>query len=375
MLMTKPLIKRSHHVLFNASGDVCIGEIPGRSKIIAGAPDWARAALPLLDGLHTPERIVKKLSAEGVQVTLVELTSLIDRLFEFNLLEDGGYRSTSLSCEEIERYDRQILQFGLVDHARLANGGCYQERLKESRVLILGMGGWGTWSALNLARLGIGTLRIVDGDVVELSNLNRQVLYTQQDIGQSKVTAAANAIRSHNPNVTVEEVPCFAECEPAALSELLLDVDLVVVAWASLGYYRRRTVERLLHGLAEAGSIPVMELGGDPLQVSAGPIYLNDGTHPTFEEVRSRAQDAFYSQNPLVKSFQEMRLRNEFQDGSRCVNAWQSAPSLSVMGGLAADQIVKVLTGHDTCNLVGKRFYLSLQTYQTHLETIFEQSR
>lgn len=373
--MLKPLLKRSHHLLVNTNGDICIGEIPGKSKIITSAPAWAAAALPLFDGHHTSARIIKKISAQGIDITDFQLSSLIEKLVSFALLEDAGQQSTTLSAEEMERYDRQMLQFGLSDKDKLANSSIYQERLRRSRVLMLGMGGWGTWCSLNLARLGIGTLRIVDGDAVETSNLNRQVLYTQHDLGKTKVSAAARAIHEHNPNVSVEQFACFAEHDSELLERLLSGVDLVIVAWASLGYFRTRTVERLLHGLAHKASTPVLELGGDPLQVSAGPLYLNNGTHLPFEDLRQDAQRAFYSRNPLIRSFQELRMKNDFQNGARCVNAWQSAPSLSVMGGLVADQATKVLTGHDDCNLVGRRFHLCLQTYQSRMETVFEQSR
>ncbi|MHC9015467.1 HesA/MoeB/ThiF family protein [Stenotrophomonas bentonitica] len=72
--------------------------------------------------------------------------------------------------------------------------------MKSARVLVLGMGGWGTWCCLNLARLGVGSLRIVDGDDVEVSNLNRQVLYESSHVGRKKVAAAADSLARHNPN-------------------------------------------------------------------------------------------------------------------------------------------------------------------------------
>lgn len=74
---------------------------------------------------------------------------------------------------------------------------------------MLGMGGWGTWCSLQLALIGVGTLRIVDGDVVELSNLNRQVLYTEDDIGKSKVDSAENGIYRHNKYTKIENILNF----------------------------------------------------------------------------------------------------------------------------------------------------------------------
>lgn len=65
-------------------------------------------------------------------------------------------------------------------------------------------------------------------------------------------------------------------------------------------------------------------------------------------------------------------MRNDFCNGNRLVNAWQSSPSLAVMAGLAADQVVKLITRHDGCRLIGRRFHLSLQSYEVREEIVFE---
>ncbi|APG93321.1 thiamine biosynthesis protein ThiF (plasmid) [Sinorhizobium americanum] len=318
-------------------------------------------------------RILKELKAEHYDVTDGDVHDFVSALAGFGLIEESSRFSSLLSSEEIERYDRQMLQFSLIDEDRVDNATAYQERLKQARVLVLGMGGWGTWCSLLLARSGIGTLRIVDGDDVELSNLNRQVLYNTTDLGARKVDAAAANVRKHNPHVRVEPFYEFALPDRVRLGELLKGVTVAILAWASLGYYRKDSVERIVHEIARDRQIPVIELGGDPLDISVGPIYLNDGSHPSFEDLRRISQDRFYSDDALVRSFQEARLKNEFANGNRSVNAWQSSPSLAVMAGLAADQVLKLITKYDNCNLVGKRFHMSLRTYATREEVLFEQ--
>lgn len=371
MDFVKPIIKRSHHVMVSEDGAICIGEIPGKSKIIKNAPEWIKVLLSKLDGNRTMPRIYKEMSALGFDVSDEDISSFVQKLASFRLLEENSRFSDLLSSEEIERYDRQILQFSLIDEDQVENATIYQERLKKSRVLIFGMGGWGTWCSLQLARSGIGTLRLVDGDDVELSNLNRQVLYTSEDVGKSKVAVAADAIHDHNPHVQVEQNPEFASLDERQILGFVEDVDLIILAWASLGYYRKHTVERLVHRIASEKHIPVIELGGDPLDISVGPVYLNDGSHPSFEDVRSNAQKAFYSNDDTVRKFQEARLKNNFRDGNRSVNAWQSSPSLGVMAGLVVDQAIKIITRYDKCNLVGKKFHLSLRTYISRQEVIF----
>jgi sulfur-carrier protein adenylyltransferase/sulfurtransferase len=107
---------------------------------------------------------------------------------------------SNLSGDELLRYARHLT----LDE--IGVGG--QEKLKHSRVLLVGAGGLGSPAALYLAAAGIGTLGIVDSDVVDLSNLQRQVLHDTAAVGTAKTTSAARRIAALNPNVKVE---AFAE--------------------------------------------------------------------------------------------------------------------------------------------------------------------
>lgn len=104
-----------------------------------------------------------------------------------------------LSEEQIRRYSRHIILPEV--------GGKGQKRLLSSRVLIVGVGGLGSPVALYLAAAGVGTLGLVDFDVVELSNLQRQVIHTTQDLGKPKVRSARETLEALNPDVTVVEYP------------------------------------------------------------------------------------------------------------------------------------------------------------------------
>lgn len=101
----------------------------------------------------------------------------------------------TLGSAQLERYSR---------HIRLADIGLAgQQRLREARILCVGAGGLGSPVALYLTAAGVGELGIVDGDVVELSNLHRQVLHTTDRIGTPKVDSAASTLSSLNPDVRV----------------------------------------------------------------------------------------------------------------------------------------------------------------------------
>jgi molybdopterin-synthase adenylyltransferase len=101
-----------------------------------------------------------------------------------------------LSKEERTRYNRQLLISGI--------GKAGQEKLKRSKVFVSGLGGLGSVITLYLTAAGIGTLRIVDKGKVELSNLNRQILYDSDDIGKRKAEAAKKKLEHLNPNIKIE---------------------------------------------------------------------------------------------------------------------------------------------------------------------------
>jgi adenylyltransferase/sulfurtransferase len=134
---------------------------------------------------------------------------------------DGQNESTikmEWTKQELERYSR---------HLRLEQVGEQgQARLKAAKVLVIGAGGLGCPILQYLAAAGVGTLGIVDGDVVDLSNLQRQILYTTHDIGIPKVEAAKRRLEAINPLLTIEIYP-YELTKDNAL-ELLAQYDIVV---------------------------------------------------------------------------------------------------------------------------------------------------
>jgi len=102
---------------------------------------------------------------------------------------------TGLSRAEVERYSRQLVL------PEVGQRG--QKRLKNSSVVIVGAGGLGIPASVYLAAAGVGRIGIVDNDVVELSNLHRQTIYSESDLGRAKVDVLGERLRSVNPHVSV----------------------------------------------------------------------------------------------------------------------------------------------------------------------------
>lgn len=123
-----------------------------------------------------------------------------------------------LSAEQKERYRRHLILPEVGEEG--------QAKLLKSKVLLLGAGGLGSPAALYLAAAGVGTLGVVDADVVDLSNLQRQVLHTLERRGQPKVQSAKAAMEAINPDVKV--VPFQERLTTANVERILADFDLVL---------------------------------------------------------------------------------------------------------------------------------------------------
>lgn len=125
---------------------------------------------------------------------------------------------TTLTDDELERYARHIVLREI--------GGAGQARLKSAHAVIIGAGGIGSPALHYLAAAGIGQLTVIDDDKVDLSNLQRQTLFGDADIGVPKVDAAARALHRINPNVSV--MPVETRIAAGNAAALLKNADVVL---------------------------------------------------------------------------------------------------------------------------------------------------
>jgi adenylyltransferase/sulfurtransferase len=124
----------------------------------------------------------------------------------------------TLSDQQLDRYARHIVLRDI--------GGAGQSKLLSSHVLLIGAGGIGCPAIQYLAAAGIGTISVVDDDVVSLSNLQRQILYTESDIGTAKVDAASAAVARLNPDVTFRGLK--QRIDRSTSADILKGVDVVI---------------------------------------------------------------------------------------------------------------------------------------------------
>lgn len=192
-----------------------------------------------------------------------------------------------------------------------------QELLLDSHVLVVGAGGLGSPAALYLAAAGVGQLTVADGDRVDLSNLQRQILHGEADVGRPKAESAAAALRALNSDVTVE--PLARRVQQEQLAALARDADLVLDA--SDNFPTRFAVNRA----CIAARRPLISGAAIRLEGQLAVFRPGVGDSPCYR--------CLYGE--------------QGQAGERCEDAGVLGPLVGVIGSLQALEAIKLLLGLD----------------------------
>src|SRR5438094_2294066 len=193
------------------SEDVQLGDVREKNEWdeghIPGAVHVPKSYLALWAGARLSEKAKRPVlcCAGGVRSamaadTLAKLgyTNVLSMAGGFNRWKDSGFRwakPESLTADQAQRYSRHLLIPEV--------GEAGQHKLLKSKVLLIGAGGLGSPAALYLAAAGVGTLGIVDSDVVDATNLQRQILHTTERIGEPKTDSARQTLEALNPDVKI----------------------------------------------------------------------------------------------------------------------------------------------------------------------------
>ncbi|MDC5704967.1 molybdopterin-synthase adenylyltransferase MoeB [Vibrio europaeus] len=215
-----------------------------------------------------------------------------------------------LSDQEMLRYNRQIIlkQFDF-------DG---QEALKQASVLILGAGGLGCASSQYLATAGIGKLTLIDDDVVELSNLQRQVLHHDADVGTKKVLSASNSLKQLNPHLEVETIDTRLSDEE--LSILIARHSLVLDA--SDNVETRNQLNKLCYAL----KTPLVSGAAIRMEGQVSVFTYHEDSQPCYQCLSALFGNAALS----------------------CVEAGVMSPVVGIIGAVQAMEAIKVIANYGT---------------------------
>jgi bacteriocin biosynthesis cyclodehydratase domain-containing protein len=343
--MQRPRIKTTTEVFTSPGGDICLLRPSGDADLVLeGAGARERELMGRLDGRTPRAALDTEFGVEAVD----ELVGLLDGE---GLLEDAGAYEVLPEAER-ERYDRQLRYFADVAPDGLSAPEC-QARLREARVVVLGVGGLGSWSALSLACCGVGELTLYDGDVVEPSNLNRQVLYSPADVGRPKATLAAAAIEAFNPGVSV--VPVVRTLgSPEAIAAAVRGSSLVVDAADRPAH----DIERWVNSACFEAGVPYVTMSHFPPFARVGPLYVPGETG--------------------CFNCQERAYRLEYDLYDHLVEQRRGSPSpaatlgpvCAFVGGQVALEVVRHLTGLCTPSAKGTARVFDTRTLEVTAEPV-----
>jgi bacteriocin biosynthesis cyclodehydratase domain-containing protein len=326
------------------NGDLYLLRPSAGADIHIEEPDAeGRRLLAALDGKRTRQELIEEFGE-------AEVCDLLAQLEELGVVEDAS-DDDLIAPETIARFDRQLRYFSDISNGPTASE-C-QRRLESSRIAVLGVGGLGGWSALNLACCGIGEMLLIDFDRVELNNLNRQVLYTEADIGELKVVVAAERLRAFNSSMRVEARVQRLDGEDA-VAEAIKGYDLVIDScdWPA------HDIEHWINSACFAAGIPFIAMSHFPPVARVGPLYV-PGVTGCYA-----CQEAGYRRTyPLYDIAIEQQRR-------KASPAATLGPACGLIGGQIGLDVMHLLTGLAQPSTLGVGHIYDLRTMEVEHEPV-----
>jgi bacteriocin biosynthesis cyclodehydratase domain-containing protein len=343
--LEKPRIKRTTERIETPEGDVYLLRPSADSDIRIEKPDEKeQRLLAAVDGSRTREELHAEFGEEAVE-------DLITQMGELEVIEDAA-DDERLAPGELERFDRQLRYFSDIGPRGLTPSEC-QGRLREAKVAVLGVGGLGGWAAWALACIGIGEMGLIDGDRVEISNLNRQILYTEADLGLLKVECAAARLRAFNTAMRTSATARRLESE-AEIAEFIAGSDVVIDAadWPA------HDIERWCNAACFEAEIPYITMSHFPPIARVGPLYV-----PGKTGCFACQETAYRREYPLFDVAVEQRRAQPSP-------AATLGPACGLIGGQVALEVMHLLTGLSRPSTQGVSHIVDLRTMEVKRERV-----
>jgi len=303
----------------------------------------------LRSGFVSEGEICDRLRREGLGTETVARS--LAGLEQIGVLERDRGREL-LSEDEAERFDRQLIY--LADICPEGQSAWQlQRRLRRSRVVVLGCGGLGSWTATGLALAGVGHLTLVDDDTVELSNLNRQLLFRASDVGRRKTDAAKESLTAINPDLQVAIVEKRVETA-TEIAALAAEADFLVMTADHPPYELARIVNR---ACISTGT-PWISAGQIPPLIRIGPLII-PGQTPCHE----CQERSFRQEYPQYEALISHRTENP-------TDASTLGPASGAIGSLIAMEAIHHLTGTVDPATLGQAMLMDLRTFQVEFEPV-----
>jgi bacteriocin biosynthesis cyclodehydratase domain-containing protein len=342
--MMRPRIKRTTERMESPDGDLYLLRPSAGADVHIENPDAeGRQLLDALDGSEERCALEERFGDGPVRDLLAQLEELglVEDAADDDLIPDGV----------LGRFDRQLRYFS--DITTGPTPSQCQTRLESSRVVVLGVGGLGGWSAWSLACCGIGEMVLIDGDRVEQSNLNRQTLYREADIDRLKAEAAAERLGAFNSAMRIEAIAERLDGEEA-IAKVIEGCDVVVDAadWPA------HDIEEWVNSACFAAGIPYVTMSHFPPIARVGPLYVPGKTGCFSCQVA-----AYRRAYPMFDIAIEQRR-------AKPSPAATLGPACALIGGQIGLDILHLLTGLAVPSTQGVGHIYDLRTMKVEREPV-----
>jgi bacteriocin biosynthesis cyclodehydratase domain-containing protein len=296
----------------------------GMPDLVVRDPDPLDVALvtTLAGGAHSMDELLEHpaLAEPGGQA-LSEKLSALEAAQLLQITDSAAL--ARLTGEDRERLSTQLLYLG-----ELGDPAVLQRRLRDASVLVLGCGGLGSWAAAAAACLGLGGLILVDDDRVDLSNLNRQILFPRSSVGTPKVEALRAWLSGFDPDVSIS-AHARRVAGPQDVTTLLAGVDAVVLAADTPAY----VIGRWVNQACVSQRVPFLTAGQLPPILKVGPTYMpGSGACLSCHEIALREESPLYDEYAA------------FRSGSEPIAA-TLGPASGALGSMLALELMQLLIG------------------------------
>jgi len=300
----------------------------------------------VIDGCHTIPVITELVNQDGISIEADKVLEHLNLLYQNLIIEDNHYsvETSQFPDDWLERYQRQFIFF----QAFAPNGKAFavriQKQLYRKHVVILGVGGVGSQVLYGLNAVGIGKITLVDFDTVELSNLNRQSMYNESDLGSNKIKALQKSLPQMNSKIDFR----YYNQKMASLDDIKkvsADADLIINCADS----PLDKIYEWVNQTAFENNIPTLfTIGATKNYIRCGPL-VNPGTTACFQ--CSMNNDKFMDHDLMTNTINEQAVSGAF------------APYILVLGGIMVLEVLKHLTDFQKCQLYNRILLFNPLTY------------
>lgn len=340
--------KNNHKIYCSETENALSIYVPGLNTLeITDGKNLVADCITLFEH-HNIEEIYPQIS-EKYGISTEEFTDVVETLIQHNILKisyNMDEIETSLNAKDFQKHDRQIKFIESLNGNNLRLAIKAQEKIKSLNIAVLGQGGVGSYISYGLAAIGVNKLTLIDHDCVELSNVSRQMLYNEQDVGKVKVDVAEKKLQLVNPEIEIKKYNVYIQNAHQLEQSLERDIDLLMVAADTPRGKIAYIADEVCHKL----NIPFI-LGSPSFDnISVGPLIVPSVTKSLTEII------------PPVKV--SLEQNDKIQEINQRFIASIIDPYNAIAGKIMLAEVIKYFTASQKVSVLGKMILLSTESWQ-----------